>query len=290
MSIPSQFAAARVWCAPAKINRFLHITGRRADGYHLLQTLFQFIDLHDELRFVLRDDGSVNRVGGPEGLPPEDLCVRAAKRLQAACGVSRGVDIHLVKNIPMGGGLGGGSSDAATVLVALNELWGCGLDESELRAVALELGADVPVFVFGRAAWAEGVGEVLTEVAPNEPWMVLIDPHCHVDTGRVFAAPELTRDCRSITMAGFLAGRVCNVCEAVVRQHYPVVNEALEWLEAHGGAVRMTGTGACVFAACRDRNAAEALCRQVPSAWSGYVVKASNRSGLYAGQSAGSAV
>ncbi|MBI1196005.1 MAG: 4-(cytidine 5'-diphospho)-2-C-methyl-D-erythritol kinase [Gammaproteobacteria bacterium] len=280
---PIEFAESRVWYAPAKINRFLHITGRRADGYHLLQTLFQFIDLRDELRFVLRDDGVICRVGGPEGLPADDLCVRAATRLQAACGVTRGADIHLTKRIPMGGGLGGGSSDAATVLVALNELWGCGLDESELCAQGLELGADVPVFVFGRAAWAEGVGEALAEVAPDEPWMVLIDPHCHVDTGLVFSAPELTRDCQSITMAGFLAGLVSNVCEAVVRDQYPAVDEALNWLETHGGEARMTGTGACVFAACSNRDAAEALCRQVPEEWSGYVVKASNRSSLFEG-------
>jgi len=278
---PSQFADARVWLAPAKINRFLHITGRRADGYHLLQTLFQFIDLCDELRFAPRADGVIRRIGGDRRLPEDDLCVRAGRRLQAAAGISLGADIYLTKRIPMGGGLGGGSSDAATTLVALNALWGCGLGESELCALGLELGADVPVFVFGRAAWAEGVGESLTEVAPDEPWMLLIDPSCHVDTGLVFSAPELTRDCQSITMPGFLAGRVSNVCEDVVRARYPAVDAALDWLVAHGSDGRMTGTGACVFAAVEDRVAAEALCRQVPDEWSGYVVKAKNRSPLF---------
>jgi len=281
MTIPRQFADARVWRAPAKINRFLHITGRRPDGYHLLQTLFQFIDLCDEIRFALRADGVIRRVGGPEGLPEDDLCVLAAKRLQARAGVTQGADIHLTKRIPMGGGLGGGSSDAATVLVALNELWGCGLDVSELGALGLELGADVPVFVFGRAAWAEGVGESLTEVSLDEPWMLLIDPGCHVDTGLIFTAPELTRDCQSITMAGFLAGRVSNVCEDVVRSRYPAVDAALGWLEARGAGGQMTGTGGCVFSVLDDQRKAQALCRRLPPEWNGFVVKARNRSPLY---------
>ncbi len=281
MNIPRNFADARVWLAPAKINRFLHITGRRSDGYHLLQTLFQFIDLCDELRFALRADGVIRRVGGPEGLPEEDLCVSAAKRLQALAGVAMGADIHLTKRIPMGGGLGGGSSDAATVLVALNELWGCGLNESELRALGLKLGADVPVFVFGRAAWAVGVGETLSEVEPDQPWMLLIDPGCHVDTGLIFTASELTRDCQSITMAGFLAGRFSNVCEDVVRSRYPAVDAALDWLDAHGVGGRMTGTGGCVFSGLDDQHEAQALCRRLPSEWSGFVVKAMNRSPLF---------
>ena len=220
-------------------------------------------------------------MGGPAGLPEDDLCLRAARCLQSKAGVALGADIHLTKRIPMGGGLGGGSSDAATTLVALNALWGCGLGELELCTLGLELGADVPVFVFGRAAWAEGVGESLTEVAPDEPWMLLIDPGCHVDTGLVFSAPELTRDCQSITMAGFLSGRICNVCEDVVRKQYPAVDASLKWLEGHGREVRMTGTGACVFAVCEDRAEAGALCLRLPSDWKGFVVKAMNRSALF---------
>jgi len=200
-------ATAPAWPAPAKLNLMLRIIGRRADGYHLLQSVFQFIDLADELAFRVRDDGVIRRLNDLDGVAPDDdLVVRAARLLQAACDDNPGADITLKKRIPMGAGLGGGSSDAATTLLVLNRLWGCKLDEATLLRLGLRLGADVPVFIHGRAAWAEGVGERLTDLDLPEPAYLLVVPRCHVDTGKVFQDPELTRNSDRITIRDFLAG------------------------------------------------------------------------------------
>lgn len=268
------------WPAPAKLNLFLHIVGRRADGYHRLQTLFQFLDYGDRLTFRVRADGRIVRRGGPADVAVEaDLCVRAARALQRATGTLHGVEIALDKRLPLGGGLGGGSSDAATTLVALNRLWATGLEDAELQRLGLELGADVPIFVHGHAAWAEGVGEELIDVDPPTPWYVVVAPSVHVATGEVFGAPELTRDCAPITISDFLSGRCGNVCEPVVRSRYPVVAEALDWLGRYGPA-RMTGTGACVFAAFEDEVGARRVAEQLPGQWTGFVARGVNRSPL----------
>jgi 4-diphosphocytidyl-2-C-methyl-D-erythritol kinase len=268
------------WPAPAKINLFLHVTGRRPDGYHELQTLFQFVDRCDELSFALRADGAVRRVSTLAGVAPEDdLVVRAAMLLKRATGATAGADIHVVKRLPLGGGLGGGSSDAATVLVALNELWGTGLPPAALAALGLELGADVPVFVRGEAAWAEGVGEVLTPCPGPETAVLVITPPCHVETGRVFAAADLTRDTPRIKMPAFSLSGTGNDCERVTRRLYPEVGEALDWLNRRRPA-RMSGTGASVYALFDDIGQAEELARQVPQRWPHFCARRRNRSPL----------
>lgn len=270
----------RDWPAPAKLNLFLHITGRRPDGYHSLQTVFQFLDYGDTLRFEVTDSPEIRLETPTPGVPPEqDLTVRAACMLQQRAGVSRGARIHLEKRLPQGGGVGGGSSDAATVLVALNRLWQAGLSENQLAELGLALGADVPVFVRGRAAWAEGVGEALTPVDLPEPWFLVIKPPVTVSTAEVFSAPELTRDTPAITIPAFLSGAGRNDCEPVVRRRYPVVAEVLDWLGQIAPA-RMTGTGACVFAAFETREAAERIAATLPAVWSGFVARGCNRSPL----------
>lgn len=281
-------SSASSWPAPAKINLFLHITGRRADGYHLLQTVFQFLDYGDTLTFAMREDGAVNRVAEVAGVPAaSDLTVRAARQLQQLSGTSLGVDIGIDKRLPMGGGLGGGSSDAATTLVALNRLWRLGLCEDELAAIGLGLGADVPVFVRGRAAWAEGVGEKLTPLALPEPWFLVIIPPCHVPTAELFAAPELTRNVQSSKIPAFLSEpsseQWFNVFEPVVRQRYPDVDNALKWLAKFAPA-RMSGSGACIFAPFDNEALARQVLAQMPapavSGWRGFVAKGLNRSPL----------
>ncbi|HHH36871.1 MAG TPA: 4-(cytidine 5'-diphospho)-2-C-methyl-D-erythritol kinase [Gammaproteobacteria bacterium] len=268
------------WPAPAKLNLFLHIVGRRGDGYHLLQTVFQLLDLCDHLLFRVRRDGVVRRCAPLPGVPEEaDLTVRAARLLQAETGCRLGVEIHLDKRLPMGGGLGGGSSDAATVLVALNRLWGLGLSRDRLLSLAARLGADVPVFILGRPAWAEGVGERLQPLTLPCPWYVVIDPGCRVSTAELFQAPELTRDCQVITIDGFLCGQGGNVFEAVVRRRHPAVAAALDWLGRHGRA-RLTGTGGCVFAAFDDEAQARAVCADVPAPWRAHVARGLDRSPL----------
>jgi 4-diphosphocytidyl-2-C-methyl-D-erythritol kinase len=268
------------WPAPAKLNLMLRIVGRRDDGYHLLQTVFQFVDLTDRLYFEVRDDGRVRRLSAMPGVAEDaDLVVRAARLLQRVTATAHGVDLRVEKRIPVGGGLGGGSSDAATTLVALNHLWACGLAVDELARLGLQLGADVPVFVHGHAAWAEGVGERLTDVEPEEAVYLLLAPPVHVDTRRVFQDAELTRNSHRITIRDFLAGEVRNDCLAVVRKRYPEVARAFDWLDGHLDA-RLTGTGACVFAACPDRAQAEALLRDRPPGVSGWVVSGCNRSPL----------
>ncbi len=267
------------WPAPAKLNLMLRIVGRRTDGYHLLQTVFQFIDLCDYLAFDVRSDGKVCRVGTLDGVSPDDdLTVRAARLLQGVTGLGMGVDIRLDKRIPMGGGLGGGSSDAATTLIALNRLWGCGLNESELGDLGRQLGADVPIFIHGHAAWAEGVGDEFSDCEPPAPYYFLLAPLAKVDTGKVFQEPELTRNSRRITIRDFLAGERGNDCLAVVRERYPEVAHAFDWLLARADA-QLTGTGACIFAPCNGREEAESLLSQQPpgNAW---VVKGMNRSPL----------
>ena len=271
----------QAWPAPAKLNLFLHITGRREDGYHLLQSVFQFLDYADTLRFQLRDDGRIRLQHPLPGVAVEsDLVVRAARLLQSHCAITQGVDIAVEKILPMGGGLGGGSSDAATTLVALNQLWQCRLDDETLAQLGLSLGADVPVFVRGEAAWAEGVGEQLTPVTLPEPWFVVLCPAVEVATGDVFAASQLRRDCRPITIRDFLADvAVQNVCEPVVRQHYPEVAAALDALNRHAAA-RMTGTGACVFAAFETQAMAHRAFTALSGNWPGFVARGRNTSPL----------
>lgn len=261
------------WPAPAKLNLFLHVIGRRADGYHELQTVFQLLDLADELEFSVRDDGLVRRMAGPPEVPAgDDFAVRAACLLRDRTGTSRGADIALRKRIPLQGGLGGGSSDAATTLVALNDLWQTGLDVDQLAALGLEIGADVPVFVRGRSAWAEGVGEQLTPIRLPPRWYAIIQPAAAVSTAEVFRAPELTRNTPRLTICGFLQSGGRNDCQPVVVSRYPEVKRALEWLGQRGDA-RLTGTGACVFAAYGGPDEAAAALDGGPPEWSAFVAR-----------------
>lgn len=269
-----------IWPAPAKLNLMLRIIGRRPDGYHRLQTVFQFLDIKDRLGFRLREDGRIRRINDIPGLPEEqDLAVRAAKLLQQTAGDSLGVDIELEKNLPAGGGLGGGSSDAATVLVALNQLWQLGLDENRLAELGLSLGADVPVFVHGQAAWAEGVGEELTPVELSEPWYLILVPACHVPTGSIFSDPDLTRDSEPITIRDFLSGDRVNDTEPVVFRRYPLVAEVFGWLGQYAEP-RMTGTGASLFAAFELESDARDILTKVPEKTRGFVARGLNRSPL----------
>lgn len=270
------------WPAPAKLNLFLHVTGRRADGYHELQTVFQFLGHADHLWLQSRDDGQIRLLTPLAGVAPEDdLTVRAARLLQQAADCRYGVDISIDKQLPMGGGLGGGSSDAATVLVALNHVWQLGLSLGWLAEIGLELGADVPVFVRGEAAWAEGVGEHLKSMPDlPEPWYVVISPPCHVSTVEIFSDSQLTRDTKPIKIAHFLAGAGKNDCEAVACRRYPVIAEVLAWLGQFGSA-RMTGTGACVFVALNSQNEADVILGQIPNGWQGFVARGLNRSPLH---------
>jgi 4-diphosphocytidyl-2-C-methyl-D-erythritol kinase len=275
------------WPAPGKLNLFLHVVGRRTDGYHELQTAFQFIDLWDSIRFYQRPPGVIERLGSVPGVAAEDdLVVRAARRLEAAAAetgvpLMQGVAIEIDKRLPIGGGVGGGSSDAATVLVALNQLWETGFDSERLARLGLELGADVPVFVHGHAAWAEGVGEQLVPVDFPEPIYLLLQPEVAISTAEVFKAPELTRDSPIITIAGFLQAGGRNDCEPVVRRRYPIVAGALDWLGRHGPA-RLTGTGSCVFAEMTDAAQAAAVLEARPRGWQGWVTHGLNRSPLAA--------
>ena len=270
--------------APAKINLFLHITGRRPDGYHTLQTLFRFAGLQDTLRFVPRSDDQVVLANPIPGVPSAlDLTVRAAEALRQAAGVRDGVTIYLEKHLPMGGGLGGGSSDAATVLIALNSLWRLGGSQAELQSLALPLGADVPVFVGGQAAFAEGVGEALTPVSLPAAWYLIVHPGVSVPTAGIFSSPDLRRDTPSIPAHDWGqglrgdAGVGANDLEPVAAGLYPAVSAALTWLHAQpeaGGRVRMSGSGACVFAVFDDEPAATTVLSRLPATmgWQGWVV------------------
>ena len=273
--------AAPSFSAPAKLNLMLHIVGRRADGYHELQTVFQLVDLCDRLEISPRTDGVIRRLSGPMGVAEsDDLTVRAAQALQTATGSSLGADISIRKRIPLGGGLGGGSSDAATTLVALNRLWNTGLTSGEIAAIGAKLGADVPVFVAGRSSFAEGIGERLTPVTLQPAgWFVIIHPGVAVSTAAVFQAPELTRNSPPTTMRALLEAGGRNDCEAVVRSRYPMVAEALDWLGRHAPA-RLTGTGSCVFAKFARVEDAERVAARVPDSWRAFVARGLDQSPL----------
>lgn len=269
------------WPAPAKLNLFLHVTGRRDDGYHSLQTVFRLLDWGDTVSIRLRDDGAIVRTAGAASVAAdEDLVVRAARLLADHAGTGAGADIAVDKHIPVGAGLGGGSSDAATVLVALNRLWKLGLTTSGLAGLGQSLGADVPVFVHGRSAWAEGTGELLTPVELDPAWYVLLDPHCTVATAELFAAAELTRDMPAATISDFSNGDLTDNCfEPLVRARHEPVAAALDWLSGHALA-RMSGTGSVVFAEFAERAAAEAVARQCPARFTATVVAGVNTSPL----------
>lgn len=265
--------------APAKLNLFLHIVGRRADGYHLLQSVFTLIDRCDQLRIAVRDDGRIRRVNDVPGVPEDqDLAIRAARALQAASGTPHGADIEVEKHLPMGGGLGGGSSDAATVLLALDRLWSLGRGPAGLMELGARLGADVPFFLFGRSAWVEGIGERLAPVAVPPRWYVVLVPPVQVPTAAVFSDPELTRDAEPLKMEDFSARpkSFTNVMERVVSLRYPAVREHLEWLRGHGEA-RMTGSGGCVFAAFERREEADRVIDALPGTMKGFVARGLER-------------
>ena len=257
--------------APAKLNLFLHVVGRRADGYHLLQTVFRFVDYGDRLFFSPRADNAVVLTTPLPGVPPEDdLTVRAARLLQAETGCRKGVDIRLEKRLPLGGGLGGGSSDAASVLLALNHLWQLNLPRQRLQEIGLALGADVPVFIFGRNAFAEGVGETLQPVEVPPTWYVVLEPPVQVPTAAIFGAPELKRDTAPIRAADWRPGMGGNDLEAVALARFPAVAEHLRWLSAFGKA-RMSGSGACVFAEFSNQETGGAVIRQCPTHMRGWL-------------------
>lgn len=263
--------------APAKINLFLHIVGRRPDGYHLLQTAFRMLDWGDEITLQRRDDGLILRTSDVPGVPAEsDLVVRAARALQAASGSRFGADIGVLKRIPMGGGLGGGSSDAASVLLALNRLWGCGLSRQALQDLGLKLGADVPFFIFGETAFAEGVGEALRPLAVPPAWYVVVAPPVSVPTAEIFSAKELTRDTEILIMQGFAAHKTRNDMQAVVCVKYPEVAESLEWLSQYGDA-RMSGSGACLFAPFDTEGQARQVAASAPLGWKVWVARGLDR-------------
>ena len=263
--------------APAKINLFLHIVGRRPDGYHLLQTAFRMLDWGDEITLQRRDDGLILRTSDVPGVPAEsDLVVRAARALQAASGSRFGADIGVLKRIPMGGGLGGGSSDAASVLLALNRLWGCGLSRQALQDLGLKLGADVPFFIFGETAFAEGVGEALRSLAVPPAWYVVVAPPVSVPTAEIFSAKELTRDTEILIMQGFAAHKTRNDMQAVVCMKYREVAESLEWLLRYGDA-RMSGSGACLFAPFDSEERAKQVAARAPSGWNVWVAQGLDR-------------
>lgn len=271
--------------APAKLNLFLHITGRRPDGYHSLQTVFQLLDYGDTLSFTLTEDRELAfSCSRPDLDSPDNLVMRAARLLWQETGVIKGTRIHLDKRLPTGGGVGGGSSDAATTLVALNSLWQCGLDTAALASLGLALGADVPVFVRGRSAWADGVGEKLQPVDLPERWYLVLTPDCHVSTGEIFGHPQLTRDTPPLKIAAFPFSGAKNDCESLVRGLYSPVNKALDWLSAHG-ETRLTGTGASVFAAfateAEARQVMALVPEQAPAGSTAFVARGVNESPLY---------
>ena len=270
------------WPAPAKINLFLHITGRRDDGYHLLQSTFQFLDIVDEIAFDITEDGTISRLTDIPGVAEaDDLIIRAAKLLQKSSGTELGATMQIKKNLPMGGGLGGGSSDAATVLVVLNQLWKTGLNKQQLADLGLRLGADVPVFVHGVSAFVEGVGEQITAIEPPEKWILVIHPKINVSTAHIFNDSGLTRDCAAIKICDLSGAVLNNVCEPIACKHYPEIAEAIKWLSGYNRSARMTGTGACVFAEFDSQHEAEELLQRLPEKWQGFVAKGVNQSPLY---------
>lgn len=270
------------WPAPAKLNLFLHITGRRPDGYHELQTVFRLLDWGDRIGLRVREDGRIHRDGPsvPGVAESDDLVIRAAIALQKASNCSQGADIRVEKKIPAGGGFGGGSSDAATVLVALNALWGTGLDEDALAAIGLQLGADVPVFARGRSAWAEGVGEKLQSIQLPPAWYVLVDPGVHVPTAELFHSPHLTRDAAPVKIADFASGTVLgNAFEPVLRRREPAIEAVFQALSGIGRA-RLTGSGSGCFVEFTTRAAAEQALAKLPKELRAWVVAGVDRSPL----------
>ncbi|MCI0510448.1 4-diphosphocytidyl-2-C-methyl-D-erythritol kinase [Chromohalobacter marismortui] len=273
--------------APAKLNRMLHIVGRRADGYHELQTLFQFLDHGDTLAFAPREDGIIRLHPAMKGIDHDaNLIVRAARLLQHESGTTQGADIHLDKRLPLGGGLGGGSSDAATTLLALDRLWSLSAGLPRLAELGLSLGADVPVFIYGHSAWAEGIGERLTPVTLATPWFVVIHPGEEISTPAVFGHPELTRNTPPISMARALRGEAeqgrlwRNDCEAAVKRLSLKVAHALDWLSAFGPAM-LTGTGSCVFCPLMSEQQADRILRRVDSHWHAFKARGCNISPLH---------
>ncbi len=266
--------------APAKLNLFLHVTGRRADGYHLLQSVFQLIDKGDVLHFAVRDDNVIQRSTELDGVPAEsDLVVRAARLLQAEAkkqGKVVGAEIAVEKNLPMGGGLGGGSSDAATTLIALNHLWQTGLARAELMAIGLQLGADIPFFIFGQNAFAEGIGEALVAVETPKHWFIVIEPGVSVPTQQIFSATELTRDTKPVKISDFsgaLESFGKNDLQVVAANLFPPIAEAIKWLQQYGDA-RMTGSGACVFCPFEQEQQVDAVLATVPPQWKAWKAQA----------------
>jgi 4-diphosphocytidyl-2-C-methyl-D-erythritol kinase len=263
----------RVWPAPAKINLFLHVIGRRADGYHLLQTVFRFLDRGDELSFAPRDDGRIVLAMPLPGVPPAaDLTVRAADLLRRRMGTSAGVTIHLTKRLPLGGGLGGGSSDAATTLIALNRLWGAGLSRAELQDLGLRLGADVPVFIHGHSCFAEGVGEQFRDVVLPPAWYLVTVPSVAVPTAEIFGADDLRRDTPAVPPDQWRPGDGHNDLEPVACRLYPEILRHLQWLRTCGAAC-MTGSGACCFAEFATEALARQVCAELPTDMAGFVAR-----------------
>lgn len=271
-----------LWPAPAKLNLFLHITGQRHDGYHEIQTVFQFLDFYDELFFNIRSDHQIILKNPIAGIADqENLVIKAAQKLQSVSKNTGGVNIFLRKHIPIGSGLGGGSSNAATTLVALNKLWKLNLSQTELLQLGLELGADVPVFINGHAAWAEGIGDKLTPINLPEVWHVVIIPPVAISTAKIFSATELTRNTGPITIHQFLAHQPVthNDCEPLVKKLYPAVAEALDWLSQFAPA-KLTGTGSCVFASLETQEEACAIVEKVPKSFRAFSAKGINISPL----------
>lgn len=267
--------------APAKLNLFLHITGRRSDGYHNLQTLFQLLDYGDQLEFSLRKDSQINIQPAIKGLPQEqNLIFKAAQALQSFTHCTRGADIFLHKHLPMGGGIGGGSSDAATTLVGLNHLWQTGLNTRQLLTIGQRLGADIPVFIQGKTAWAEGTGDQLQVIELPEKWYVVLCPDCHISTATIFSHKDLTRDTSDITVAAFLEQGGRNDCQPLVTALYPEVEKLVNWLGQFSPA-QLTGTGACVFASFESAKAAREVFDRRPENIQGFVTKGINESPLY---------
>lgn len=279
--------------APAKVNLFLHVVGRRADGYHLLESVFQLLDFGDTLEIGTRADGVVRRINQVPGVAPaDDLAVRAALALQQAAGTGQGADIEVTKRIPMGGGLGGGSSDAASVLLALNRLWNLGLNRQQLARIGVKLGADVPFFIFGQSAFVTGIGEQMAPLDLPERWFVVLQPQAQVPTVEIFRSPDLTRNTNSVKIADFSTGdfsfpreHYANDLEAVAGLQYPAVAEAVRWLRNHAAhasvTARMTGSGACVFAAFASADEAAAVYARRPAELGGFVAKSLARHPLH---------
>jgi 4-diphosphocytidyl-2-C-methyl-D-erythritol kinase len=268
--------------APGKLNLFLHVLGRRADGYHLLQTVFRLIERSDRVGIAVRGDGEIRRHDPLPGVPAdEDLCVRAAKLLQQRCGTRQGADLALEKNLPIGGGLGGGSSDAATTLIVLNRLWNAGLSRGELQALAAQLGADVPFFVFGENALGEGIGEHLTALALPAAWYLVLVPSSALCTAGVFSDNALTRNTKPLKIPPFFSGLGANDLEAVALKRSPEIAGHLQWLRERRPQARMTGSGACVFAEFATEVEARAMLGELPGAMRGFVARGLDRHPLH---------